>query len=65
MKIRDALNNINANLGYIKIIKIGENNMADEKMLDTFTAHELVDLMEKESKGVWRIGEYWNILYNG
>lgn len=65
MKIRDALNNINSNLGYIKIIKIGENNVADEKMLDTFTAHELVDLMEKESKGVWRIGEYWHILYNG
>lgn len=65
MKIRDALNNINAHLGYIKLIKIGQGDEAEEIMLDGFTAHELVDILEKEAKGIWRIGEYYHILYNG
>lgn len=49
-------------LGYIKVVKIGENNAGEERGCDTFTAAEIENLMSKNAKAWWNIGEYWYIV---
>lgn len=50
------------NLGYIKIIKIGEKNAATERGAESLTASEIASLMDKNAQAYYNIGEYWYIV---
>lgn len=50
------------NLGYIWVIKTGDNNQATEKLADSLTAVEMFSLINKEAKAWYQIGEYWYIV---
>ncbi len=49
-------------LGYIKIVKIGENNIAVEREVETLSASEIANLMDREAKAYYTIGSYWYIV---
>lgn len=50
------------NLGYIKIIKIGDKNVAIERDAESLTASEIASLMDKNAQAYYNIGEYWYIV---
>lgn len=50
------------NLGYIKIITIGEKNAATERGAESLTAFEIASLMDKNAQAYYNIGEYWYIV---
>ena len=50
------------NLGYIKIIMIGEKNTATERGAESLTAFEIASLMDKNAQAYYNIGEYWFIV---
>lgn len=50
------------NLGYIKIVTIGENSVAVEKGAETLTASEMASLMDKNAQAFYTIGSYWYIV---
>lgn len=50
------------NLGYIKIVTVGENSVAVEKGAETLTASEIATLMDKNAKAFYTIGSYWYIV---
>ena len=50
------------NLGYIKIIKIGDKNVAIEHAAESLTASEIASLMDKNAQAYYNIGEYWYIV---
>ena len=50
------------NLGYIKIVTIGEKNVAVEKGAETLSASEIASLMDKNAQAYYNIGEYWYIV---
>lgn len=50
------------NLGYIKVIKIGEKNAATERGAESLTASEIASLMDKNAQAYYNIGEYWYIV---
>lgn len=50
------------NLGYIKIVTVGGNNVAVEKGAETLTASEIASLMDKNAQAYYNIGEYWYIV---
>lgn len=49
------------NLGYIKVIKIGDKNVAIERGAESLTASEIASLMDKNAQAYYNIGEYWYI----
>ncbi len=51
-----------ANLGYIKVITIGEKNAATERGAETLSASEISGLMDKNAQAYYSIGEYWYIV---
>lgn len=50
------------NLGYIKIVTVGENSVAIEKGAETLTASEIATLMDKNAQAFYNIGSYWYIV---
>lgn len=50
------------NLGYIKVIKIGDKNAATECGAESLTASEIASLMDKNAQAYYNIGEYWYIV---
>lgn len=50
------------NLGYIKVITIGEKNAATERGAVSLTASEIASLMDKNAQAYYNIGEYWYIV---
>lgn len=50
------------NLGYIKVIKIGDKNAAIERGAESLTASEIASLMDKNAQAYYNIGEYWYIV---
>ena len=50
------------NLGYIKIITIGEKNLATEHGAESLTASEIAFLMDKNAQAYYNIGDYWYIV---
>ena len=50
------------NLGYIKVIKIGDKNVAIERGAESLTASEIASLMDKNAQAYYNIGEYWYIV---
>lgn len=51
-----------ANLGYIKVITIGEKNAATERVAESLTASEIASLMDKNAQAYYNIGEHWYIV---
>lgn len=51
-----------ANLGYIKVITVGEKNVAVERGAETLSASEISGLMDKNAQAYYNIGEYWYIV---
>lgn len=50
------------NLGYIRIIEIGDGSKAIERIANALSASEIAWLMDKEVKAWYNIGEYWHIV---
>lgn len=50
------------NLGYIKVITIGDKNVAIERGAESLTASEIASLMDKNAQAYYNIGEYWYIV---
>lgn len=50
------------NLGYIKVITIGEKNAATERSAESLTASEIASLMDKNAQAYYNIGDYWHIV---
>lgn len=53
------------NLGYIRAIRIGANNIAVEVTMDIMKSNDIADFCEKELIVYYQIGEYWYAVYNG
>lgn len=51
-----------SNLGYIRLVQIGENNQGVEGTCETLSASEMANLMRKEVKAYYQIGEYWYVI---
>lgn len=51
-----------ANLGYIKVITVGEKSVATERGAETLSASEISGLMDKNAQAYYNIGEYWYIV---
>lgn len=51
-----------SNLGYIRLVQIGENNQGVERTSETLSASEMANLMRKEVKAYYQIGEYWYVI---
>ena len=48
-----------SNLGYIRLVQIGENSQGVERTCETLSASEMANLMRKEVKADYQIGEDW------
>lgn len=65
MKVQECLNNISEKpLGYIRVIQFVMGGEATERMLDSFTNKELVDIQQKDAAAYYNIGEYSYIIAN-
>lgn len=53
-----------SNLGYIRLVQIGENNQGVERTCEMLSAFEMANLMQKEVKAYYQIGEYWYVIVN-
>lgn len=51
-----------SNLGYIRLVQIGENSQGVEGTCETLSASEMANLMRKEAKAYYQIGEYWYVI---
>lgn len=51
-----------SNLGYIRLVQIVENNQCIERTCETLSASEMANLMRKEVKAYYQIGEYWYVI---
>ena len=51
-----------SNLGYIRLVQIVENNQGIERTCETLSASEMANLMRKEVKAYYQIGEYWYVI---
>ena len=51
-----------SNLGYIRLVQIGEKNQGVERTCETISASEMANLMRKEVKAYYQIGEYWYVI---
>lgn len=51
-----------SNLGCIRLIQIVENNQGIERTCETLSASEMANLMQKEVKAYYQIGEYWYVI---
>lgn len=51
-----------SNLGYIRLVQIVENNQGIERTCETLSAAEMANLMRKEVKAYYQIGEYWYVI---
>ena len=51
-----------SNLGYIRLVQIVENNQGIERTCETLSASEMANLMQKEVKAYYQIGEYWYVI---
>lgn len=51
-----------SNLGYIRLVQIGENNQGVEITCEILSASEMANLMRKEVKAYYQIGEYWYVI---
>lgn len=51
-----------SNLGYIRLVQIGENNQGVERACETLSASEMANLIRKEVKAYYQIGEYWYVI---
>lgn len=51
-----------SNLGYIRLVQIAENNQGIERTCETLSASEMANLMRKEVKAYYQIGEYWYVI---
>lgn len=52
----------NTNLGYIRVITIGEKNVAIERGAEALTAAEISNLMDRTAQAYYNIGDYWYIV---
>lgn len=50
------------NLGYVWVIKVGENSQGTETLANAITAVEMFTLLNKEAKAWYQIGEYWYVV---
>lgn len=65
MKVSECLNNIpETPMGYIRLIQFAQGGEAQERMMDSMTNRELVDIQQKDAHAYYRIGEYWYIIAN-
>ena len=65
MKVSECLNNIpETSMGYIRLIQFAQGGEAQERMMDSMTNRELVDIQQKDAPAYYRIGEYWYIIAN-
>lgn len=65
MKVSECLNNIpETPMGYIRLIQFAQGGEAQERMMDSMTNRELVDIQQKDALAYYRIGEYWYIIAN-
>lgn len=65
MKVSECLNNIpETPMGYIRLIQFAQGGEAQERMMDSMTNRELVDIQQKDAPAYYRIGEYWYIIAN-
>lgn len=63
MKVSECLNNIDEkSLGYIRVVQFDMGGEATERMLDSFTNKELMDLQQKDAPAYYNIGEYSYII---
>ena len=53
------------NLGYIRVIRLGADNIAVETMMDIMKSDDIADFCEKELIVYYKIGEYWYVVYKG
>lgn len=53
------------NLGYIRVVQIGGDNVATERTMDTMRSDEVANFTQKELNTYYKIGEYWYAVYNG
>ena len=62
--IKNIFSNVcpKVNLGYIKIVTIGGNNVAVEKGAETLSASEIAALMDNNAQAFYNIGSYWYIV---
>lgn len=51
-----------SDLGYIRLVQIVENNQGVERTCETLSASEMANLMRKEVKVYYQIGEYWYVI---
>ena len=51
-----------SNIGYIRLVQIVENNQGIERTCETLSASEMANLMRKEVKAYYQIGEYWYVI---
>lgn len=49
-------------LGYVKIVYTDAESLGTEKMMNNLTAMEVYNLLNKEAKAYFKIGEYWTII---
>ncbi len=49
-------------LGYIRVVQIGANNVAEERTAEGFSTIEMANLLQKEAKAHYRIGSYWYVV---
>lgn len=65
MKVSECLSNIQEKpLGYIRIIQFEMGGEAMERMLDTLSNKELMDIQQKDVPAYYNIGEYSYIIAN-
>lgn len=54
--VKDAL------IGYVKIVYTDAEGLGTEKMMNNLTAMEIYNLLNREAKAYFKIGEYWTII---
>lgn len=65
MKVSECLNNIpETPMGYIRLIQFAMGGEGQERMMDSMTNLELMDIQKKDAPAYYRIGEYWYIIAN-
>ena len=64
MTVQNALSSIpDKMLGYIRMVCYTEGGEATERTLDTFSNKELLDVVQKQCRAYYYIGEYYYIVY--
>lgn len=64
MKVYDALNNLaERTLGYIRMVNYTDGGTAEERVLNTYSSKEILEVTQKDCSAYYTIGEYAYIIY--